>query len=290
MKLAMFGQDGALRIGVVEGDEVIDLRSADARLPADVGVLLQHGDEALQAAAAAAAAAQARRYPLAAVRLAAPIPHPRKFLGLGQSFTSQIADARAKGLTISQNQVWFNKQVSAVNGPYDPIFLPRGSDQLDYEGEVAIVIGKRARHVKKMEAAACIAGFMVCNDVTIRDWQRRAPTATLGKSYDTHGPIGPWLTTSDEVAEPDRLRIRTWVDGQLRQDGSTAELVYSFGEMIEELSGAFTLEPGDVLATGTPMGVGALMQPPRFLDAGQVVRIEVSGLGHIENQVIPEPD
>jgi 2-keto-4-pentenoate hydratase/2-oxohepta-3-ene-1,7-dioic acid hydratase in catechol pathway len=118
---------------------------------------------------------------------------------------------------------------------------------------------------------------------------RRSPTATLGKSFDTHGPIGPWMTTPDEVAGGGALRIRTWVDGELRQDGGTEELLFSFGEMIEELSSVFTLEPGDILATGTPLGSGASLAPPRFLIVGQTVRVEVDGLGHIENVIIPEP-
>jgi 2-keto-4-pentenoate hydratase/2-oxohepta-3-ene-1,7-dioic acid hydratase in catechol pathway len=143
--------------------------------------------------------------------------------------------------------------------------------------------------VRRGEAAAVIAGFMVCNDVSVRDWQQRAPTATLGKSFDTHGPIGPWLTTADEVADPARLGIRTWVDGELRQDGNTAELIYSFGEMIEELSTVFTLEPGDILTTGTPSGVGQYMHPPSWLTIGQRVRVEIDGLGHIENVVVREP-
>jgi len=134
-----------------------------------------------------------------------------------------------------------------------------------------------------------IAGYLVCNDVSVRYWQLRAPTSTLGKSFDTHGPIGPWLTTADDVENPHDLRIRTWVDDELRQDGSTSDFVYSIGEMIAELSTVFTLEPGDVLTTGCPAGVGAMFDPPRFLTAGQKVRVEVDGLGAIENLVIDEP-
>jgi 2-keto-4-pentenoate hydratase/2-oxohepta-3-ene-1,7-dioic acid hydratase in catechol pathway len=134
-----------------------------------------------------------------------------------------------------------------------------------------------------------IGGFMICNDVSVRDWQLRSPTATLGKSFDTHGPTGPWLTTPDELPHPESVRIRTWVDGELRQDGNTNDFIYSIGEMIEELSSVFTLEPGDILSTGSPSGVGGLMDPPRFLTVGQKVRIQVEGLGHIENEVIREP-
>lgn len=289
MKLARFSHGGRTRIGVVEGDEVADAGGADDRLPTDLRPLLEAGAEGLEAARTAGSGA--KRLPLSAVRLEAPIGAPRKFLGLGLSFKSHLAEVKAKGvpITITPHQVWFNKQVTAVNGPYDPIHLPRVSSQLDYEGEMAMVIGRRARHVRAADAGGVIAGFMVCNDVSVRDWQLRAPTATLGKSFDTHGPIGPWLTTADAAPSPEDLRIRTWVDGELRQDGNTSDFIFSLGEMIAELSSVFTLEPGDILTTGSPSGVGALMDPPRFLTVGQVVRVEVEGLGHIENTVIDEP-
>ena len=289
MKLATFRIDGVRRVGSVSNDEIADLTGVDESIPADlIGLLSGRADSS---DAVRALERRARRYPLAAVHLEAPVPAPRKFLGLGLSFRSHVEELRARKIPIAipPHQVWFNKQVTAVNGPYDPIHLPRVSSQLDYEGELAVVIGRTVRHVPRASAMEVIAGFMVCNDVSVRDWQLRSPTATLGKSFDTHAPIGPWLTTSDEVANPAALRIRTWVDGELRQDGNTSDFLYSLGEMIEELSTVFTLEPGDVLATGTPAGVGALMDPPRFLAVGQSVRVEIEGLGYIENRVIEEP-
>jgi 2-keto-4-pentenoate hydratase/2-oxohepta-3-ene-1,7-dioic acid hydratase in catechol pathway len=289
VKLATFARGGHSGVGLVEGEEIADLSTADAGLPADLMAILQGGAAALDAVREAKR--RARRYPLADVHLGPPIRMPRKFLGLGLSFKSHVAELRAKNIPIAipPHQVWFNKQVTAVNGPYDPIHLPKVSSQLDYEGELAMVIGRYARHVSKANAAGVIAGYLICNDVSVRDWQLRSPTAMLGKSFDTHGPIGPWLTTSDEVPNPEELRIRTWVDGDLRQDGNTNDFIYSLGEMIEELSSVFTLEPGDILTTGCPAGVGALMDPPRFLTSGQSVRVEVEGLGHIENRVIDEP-
>jgi 2-keto-4-pentenoate hydratase/2-oxohepta-3-ene-1,7-dioic acid hydratase in catechol pathway len=287
MKLATFIDPQGARIGVVEGEEIADVGRGDERLPGDLVALLSLGPEALQAVERALR--RAPRLPLSAVRLAAPIRSPRKFLGLGLSYRSHVQHVQAKGGELPPHQVWFNKQVTAVTGPYDPIHLPRVTQELDYEGELAIVIGRRARHIRKGESAAVIAGFMVCNDVSVRDWQRRSPTGTLGKSFDTHGPTGPWLTLADEVTAPDSLRIRTWVDGELRQDGNTSDLIYSFGEMLEELSTVFTLEPGDILATGTPIGAGQSFVPPRYLSAGQSVRVEIESLGHIENRVIPEP-
>lgn len=290
MKLATFRKNGTQRIGAVLGTEIADLTSANERLPNDLRSLMDGGTEALTAAKATLS--RAKCHALNDVRLEAPIGNPRKILGLGLSFKSHVEEVRANGIpiTIPPHQVWFNKQVTAINGPYDPIHLPRVSSELDYEGEVAMVIGRRARHVKKDDAAQYIGGFMICNDVSVRDWQLRSPTAMLGKSFDTHAPTGPWLTTPDEIGNPENLRIRTWVDDELRQDGNTNDFIYSLGEMIEELSTVFTLEPGDILSTGCPAGVGGLMDPPCFLTAGQKVRIAVEGLGHIENTVIAEPE
>jgi 2-keto-4-pentenoate hydratase/2-oxohepta-3-ene-1,7-dioic acid hydratase in catechol pathway len=287
LRLVTFIDQDGPRIGLVDADEIADVCRADEGLPNDLVALLGIGPEALKAVERAAS--RAPRIALSQARLTAPVRFPRKFLGLGMSFRSHIEHARARGGDLPSHQVWFNKQVTAVSGPYDPIHLPSVAKELDYEGELALVVGRRARHVRKQHAASVIAGFMVCNDVSVRDWQRRSPTAMLGKSFDTHGPTGPWLTTADQMPDPANLRIRTWVDGELRQDASTSELVYSFAEMIEELSTVFTLEPGDILATGTPVGAGQSFSPPRYLAAGQRVRVEIEALGCIENLVVPEP-
>jgi 2-keto-4-pentenoate hydratase/2-oxohepta-3-ene-1,7-dioic acid hydratase in catechol pathway len=287
MKLATFFDGTSARLGLVEADEIVDIASAGAGLPASVLELLRAGEAGIQAVGRAARVA--RRIPLSQVKLGPPIAAPRKFLGLALSFRSHIEEMRAKGIA-ADRQMWFNKQVSCINGPYDDIHLPRVSRELDYEGELAFVIGRSARHVPRRQAGSIIAGYFICNDVSVRDWQRRSPTGTLGKSFDTHGPIGPWLTTVDEIPSPEDLNIKTWVDGELRQDGNTSELVYTFGEMIEELSTVFTLEPGDIITTGSPSGVGYSANPPRFLTAGQVVRVQIDGLGWIENRVVDEPE
>ncbi len=287
MKLATFFDGTTARLGLVEGDEIVDVASAGPGLPASVMELLVAGEAGMQAVGRAARVA--RRIPLSQVKLGPPIGAPRKFLGLALSFRSHIEEMRAKGI-VADRQMWFNKQVSCINGPYDDIHLPRVSRELDYEGELAFVIGRSARHVPRQQASSIIAGYFICNDVSVRDWQRRSPTGTLGKSFDTHGPIGPWLTTADEVPCPEDLNIKTWVDGELRQNGNTSELVYTFGEMIEELSTVFTLEPGDIITTGSPSGVGYSASPPRFLTAGQVVRVQIDGLGWIENRVVAEPE
>ena len=160
---------------------------------------------------------------------------------------------------------------------------------LDYEGELGFVIGKRCRHVSRDNAADVIAGYLVVNDATVRDWQLRIPTWTMGKSFDTHGPIGPWIVTSDELSDPHQLQLRTWVNGELRQESNTKELIFDCFSLVEHLSTAFTLEPGDIVATGTPAGVGIGMKPPKLLKHGDAVRIEIEGIGEIENPVIDEP-
>jgi len=290
MKLATFTHAGRTRIGVVRGDLVLDLSVHAPALPASMRALLEAGDEALQAARGVEASA-ATGIALSQVRLEAPVPDPRKFMGIGGNTRSHLEEVKAAGIPIrhSPHQTWFNKQVTCVNGPFGDIHLPAVSQQLDYEGELAIVIGRRCRNISRDRAAEVIAGYTVCNDVSVRDWQLRAPTATLGKSFDTHGPTGPWIVTRDEIPDPHRLRLRTWVNGELRMDGRTDEFLHSCFEMIEELSSVFTLEPGDLLSTGSPAGVGALMNPPRFLTAGDVVRVEVENIGVIENRVIHAP-
>jgi 2-keto-4-pentenoate hydratase/2-oxohepta-3-ene-1,7-dioic acid hydratase in catechol pathway len=169
-----------------------------------------------------------------------------------------------------------------------PIERPRVSDKLDFEGELCFVIGRRARHVSAAEADGCIAGYMIGNDVSVRDWQFHSPTWMMGKSFDTHGPTGPWLTTRDEVPDPTALHLRTWVNGVLKQDASTGDMIFGVGALVEYLSQAFTLEPGDVVFTGTPAGVGSTRSPREYLREGDVVRIEITGLGVLENRVAAE--
>jgi 2-keto-4-pentenoate hydratase/2-oxohepta-3-ene-1,7-dioic acid hydratase in catechol pathway len=290
MKLATFRYLGRTALGVVTDDGLIDVERADASLPKTLRGLLEGGAPALEAARRLLGR-PGQRLPMQDVVLAAPIGEPRKFLGLGFSYRSHVAEIRErrKDITIPPNQVWFTKQVSCINGPFDDIHKPGISDMLDYEGEMAVVIGRRCRHLRAAAAREVIAGYMVCNDVSVRDWQLRSPTATLGKSFDTHGPTGPWLTLADEIEEPEHLDLKTWVNGELRQNGNTSDFIYTLGQMLEELTTVLTLEPGDILTTGSPGGVGAAAIPPRYLKIGDVIRIEIESLGAIENRVIAEP-
>ncbi len=280
MRLAAFTEGGRTRVGVVIGDEVADVTATSA-LPADLRAVLEAGSGALEAARSAADSAP--RFPLDAVRLEAPIRRPPEFLAIGLNYADHIAEAK---LERPKFPVFFNKQSTCVTGPYDPIHLPRVSTKLDYEGELGFVIGRRCRHVPKARAREVVAGFLVVDDVSVRDWQFKAPTWTLGKSFDTHGPIGPWLVTADEL-DPHGLELRTWVNGELRQHSNTRELVFDCWDMVETLSTVFTLEPGLIVSTGTPSGVGGPLR--RYLKVGDVVRVEIEGIGAIENRVIEEP-
>jgi 2-keto-4-pentenoate hydratase/2-oxohepta-3-ene-1,7-dioic acid hydratase in catechol pathway len=284
VKLATFTEGSRTRLGVVEGEEIVDLPAGD-RLPTTMISLLEAGADGMRAVREAAAKST-RRVPLSSVHLEAPVLKPRKFLGLGGSYQSHLDEVAHLGFKPPKHQIWFNKQVTCVNAPYGDIHYPKVSDTLDYEGELAIIIGRRCRHVAACESCDVIAGFTICNDVSVREWQLRAPTAMLGKSFDTHGPIGPWIVTSDELPQVRDLSLKTWVNGELRQDGRTSELIYQFGEMLAELSAVFTLEPGDILSTGSPAGVGGAMQPPRYLKIGDVCRVEIEGIGHIQNRVV----
>ena len=285
MKLATFTHDGATRIGVVTGEHVVDLATVAPGLPRDMVAFLAAGGAAMAAARHAESAASGR-LALADVRLRAPVLRPPKFLAIGLNYADHVKES---GLEPPAVPVFFNKQTTCVAGPFDPIHLPRVSPLLDYEGELAFVIGRRCRHVPRDRAHEVIAGYLVVNDVSVRDWQLRTPTMTMGKSFDTHGPMGPWLVTPDEIGDPHALELRTWVNGELRQHSNTRHLIYDCLAQVEHLSTAFTLEPGDVVTTGTPAGVGGAMSPPRFLRAGDVVRIEIEKIGAIENRVTEEP-
>jgi 2-keto-4-pentenoate hydratase/2-oxohepta-3-ene-1,7-dioic acid hydratase in catechol pathway len=258
MKLCRFQIDGCSRDGIVDGKTV----------------LAHDGHK--------------NRYPLEDVRLLAPV-QPRKYLAIGLNYADHIAES---GLQAPEVPFFFNKQVSCVVGPGAEVHMPRVSNLLDYEGELAIVIGRRCRHVAVEQAAGVIAGYTIADDVSVRDWQLRTPTMTIGKSFDTHGPLGPWIVTADELGDPHDLGIRTFVNGEQRQNGNTGEMVFNCFEQVAHLSEAFTLEPGDVIATGTPAGVGVARQPfpEGLLKVGDVVRIEIDGIGALENIVVGEPE
>ena len=256
MRFCRFRLEERPRHGVVEGDDVVDRETG-------------------------------HRYPFEEVALLAPV-QPRKYLAIGLNYADHVAES---GMEAPEFPIFFNKQVTCVVGPGADVHMPRVSNLLDYEGELAIVIGERCRHVTEDLAHQVIAGYTIANDVSVRDWQVRTPTMTMGKSFDTHGPLGPWIVTADELGDPHSLQIKTWVNDELRQDGNTSEMIYDCYQQVAHLSEAFTLEPGDVIATGTPAGIGAVRQPfpEGLLKAGDSVRVEIDGIGVLENAVIHEP-
>jgi 2-keto-4-pentenoate hydratase/2-oxohepta-3-ene-1,7-dioic acid hydratase in catechol pathway len=302
MKLVTYSDGTSTGGGVVVDDHVVPLRVLDGA-PNDVTALLAAGSGV--AADVARKAVNARqRMPLPELVLHAPIPRPSKYLAIGFNYTSHLAEiqeaahkpqyAERMGRFAHLRQAFpdqklptfFNKQVSCITGPYDPILAPYDSPMLDYEGELIAVIGRRVRRADAVGALASVAGYTVGNDVSVRDWQQDTPTMWPGKSFDTHGPLGPWVVTADEL-DPTDVSIRTWVDGELRQDGSTKEMVTGIGEMIAALSRVCTLEAGDLVATGTPGGVGLFSG--KLLRPGQRVRVEIEGIGIIDNPVVAEP-
>jgi 2-keto-4-pentenoate hydratase/2-oxohepta-3-ene-1,7-dioic acid hydratase in catechol pathway len=281
MRLATFSHGGPNRVGVVVDDEVVDLSGL---VPDAMPEFLAGGVAVLEAARRGIRTAP--RVALSAVTLHAPVPRPPKFLAIFLNYPTHAAEVGQGAPTFP---VFFNKQSTCVIGPGDAIHVPPESMLVDYEGELAVVIGRRCRRVPAARAPEVIAGYTIANDVTVRDWQVRAPTVTPGKSWDTHGPLGPCLVTADELGDPHALRLRTLVNGEVRQEVVTGEMLVDCFRQVEFLSTAFTLEPGDVIATGTPAGIGATQNPPRFLRAGDTVRVEIDGLGALENPVVDEP-
>jgi 2-keto-4-pentenoate hydratase/2-oxohepta-3-ene-1,7-dioic acid hydratase in catechol pathway len=287
MRLATFSvpsdaSAGTVRPGLIVGDEVLDLSDPATGLPSSMPALLALGPDAMERVRAAPLG-RAARHPLDMVKRHAPVPDPPNILAIGMNYRAHVAEM---GREPPQYQYWFNKQRTSIAGPGDPIVLPSVSSMVDYEGELAMIIGPRCQHVPVARAMEVVAGFTIVNDVSARDWQLRTPTFTMGKSFDSHAPCGPEMVTVDELGLTSDLAIRTWVNDELRQDSTTADLIFDCGAMIEYLTTAFPLEPGTIIATGTPAGVGAGFTPPKFLAEGDVVRVAIEGIGELINPVV----
>lgn len=280
MKIARFTVDNSEpQLGAVEGDEVVSLGWLGLGDDVVAAAMLDpvERDEATDGA---------DRWPIADVTLLAPVARPSKFLAIGLNYRDHIEEGNRP---VPEFPVVFNKQTSCINDPFADVPIPAAApDHVDYEGELGMVIGRRGRAVARDDAPAMVAGYLVVDDVSVRDWQRKAPTMTLGKSWDGHGPIGPWLVTADEIGDPHGLAIQTWVNGELRQSTTTDQMVFDCWDQIETISTVCTLEPGDIIATGTSSGVAAYFDPPKFLRHGDVVRIEVERVGAIEHRFVDE--
>ena len=282
MKLLRYIHQDRVRIGALRGQAVVDLSDMIVGA-ADMLNVIANCDSLKGEAERRVASASTT--PFSEVRLLAPVARPGKIFAIGLNYADHIAES---GLPAPKHQVWFSKAVTCINGPNDPIELPLASSSLDYEVELVVVIGRRAKHVPAERARDVMFGFCVGNDVSVREWQLNTSQWVLGKSFDTHAPIGPWIVTADELGDPQRLELTCSVNGEVRQHSNTRHMVFNVFDQIAHLSRAMTLEPGDLIFTGTPGGVGATMKPPVFLKVGDRVRAEIEGIGFIENTVAPE--
>ena len=282
------------RIGAIKNDTVIDFSSSD--LPKDMINFIKLGSTGLDIANDVIEN-QKNAHTIDDVILKAPIDKPNKILAVGLNYKKHIDEAKElKDHHSNDVQLQdqfpniFNKQNSSVNDPFGDVHRPNASDWLDYEGELGFIIGKECRHVSYENAKNCIYGYTVVNDFSIRDWQFRGPphTMTMGKSWDTHCPFGPYIVTSDEIDDPHNLTLKTFVNNEERQNTNTNLMIYDCYTLIEYLTTAFTLEPGDLIPTGTPEGSAVTTQ--NWLKPGDKVKVEIEGLGYIENNIIQEPN
>ncbi|CAN5422767.1 hypothetical protein BH10PLA2_BH10PLA2_24360 [soil metagenome] len=287
MRLATILLEGQPRPALLVKDELVDLLSADPALPSTVRGLLEAGAEGLAAAQRASTSSKARRIPVAQGSFLAPIPDPRKIVCLGLNYSDHAMET---GAAIPKTPVLFSKYATSLTGHNCPIELPAVSDEVDFEAELVIVVGKKGRHVPAAKAHEYVAGYMVGHDVSARDWQLRRDGKQwmVGKTFDTFAPTGPFLVTADEVANVRNLGIRLRLNGELMQNGNTSKMIFGVEEIIPYLSTVFTLEPGDLIFTGTPPGVGVARTPPVYLKAGDVAEVEIEGLGTLRNPVVAE--
>jgi ureidoglycolate lyase len=283
MKLATFDIGGEARIGIVTGDALVDLAEAAPGLPRDMIGLIEAWPRVEREVRQFESAAP--HHKLGEVHLQAPVPRPQKVLAIGLNYADHIEES---GQKTPERQIWFSKLGNAINGPYDPIQMPKVSTAVDYEAELVAIVAKRCRHVSKDDAPGAVFGYTGGNDVSVRDWQFHTPQWILGKSFDTHAPFGPWIVTADEIGDPHALGIRCLVNGETRQNSNTCNLVFNVFDQIALLTQAMTLMPGDAIFTGTPGGVGFAAKPPNFLKAGDIVRVEIDRIGALEARMVAE--
>ena len=287
MRLATIETASGPRAALLREDCYVDLYATDSRLPTSVRGLLEGGAAALVSAQEAAARSAAVCYPMSAVKLLAPVPDPPKVICVGLNYRDHAIES---GAPIPREPVLFSKFSTAIIGPEAPILLPKVSTKVDYEAELVLVVGKRGRHLTKEKALDHLAGYTIGHDVSARDWQleKDGKQWLAGKTFDTFAPIGPHLVTKDEVPDALALGIRLRLNGTTMQDSTTQQLIFSPAEILAYVSQIVTLQPGDVIFTGTPPGVGFARKPPVFLKGGDVVEVEIDGLGVLRNPVVQE--
>ena len=287
MKLMMFDRGNGATLGLVENHAVVDLAAADPTLPKDLNGLMLGGTRALTAAKAAAAAQPASaRLALDAVTALLPIQPAAKIICVGLNYALH---AKEGGHPIPTYPSFFLRVYSSLLAADAPVVRPTLSAQLDYECELAIVIGKKGRHIAESQALEHVFGYTLFNDISVRDFQRKSSQWTAGKNFDATGPLGPWVVTADELPPGAAgLRIMTRVNGEIMQDSNTSDMIFSSARIIALLSEFMTLEPGDVIATGTPSGVAHARKPPTWLRAGDKVEVEVEKIGVLANPIVEE--
>jgi len=282
MKLISYEKNGQIRMGVLDGDQVIDLNEAGPSISHDLLVALNSGVD-VTAAAKAALASSAPRVALRAVKLAAPVPRPGKIICLGLNYYDH---AKEGGRDKPEYPWFFYRGASSLIAHGEAGMRPRVSERLDYEAELAVIIGKRVKHLSEADALSCVFGYSVFNDISVRDYQKKTPQWTIGKNFDNSGPFGPVLVTADELAPgATGLRIQSRLNGKVMQDANTTDMIWGVAETIKLLTECMTLEPGDVIIMGTPAGVGQARTPPVWMKDGDVVEIEIERIGTLTTPI-----
>ena len=287
MRLVTFQGQSGPAIGVRLGDKVIDLSKAAPDLPGDMIGILEGGESSLaKAKAAANNATDDAKVDMSSVKLLVPIARPGKIVCIGRNYAAHAAEGGAE--TPTYPEVFYRGSTTLI-AQGEPIIRPKCSDKLDFEAELVVVIGKLAKHVAEADAGAYIAGYSLFNEGTLRDYQRKSSQWTVGKNFDNTGPFGPEIVTSDEVPEGAKgLRIQSRLNGQIMQDANTDDLVFTIHNLIYRLTECMTLEPGDIIVSGTPAGVGYARTPPVFMKPGDIIEIEVDGIGVLTNTIEDE--
>lgn len=284
MKLVRFSQNGGAAVpGLLIDGKVVAILDVTPDAPKDAKSIIASWDLLAPGLANAKG-----KIALEEVQLHAPVDAPEKVMAIGMNYTDHIEEMSGAGMEAPTEQVWFTKMPSSVSGPFDEVQFPKAGKDLDYEVEMVAVIGAGGRHISREDAPAAVFGYCVGNDVSVRDWQVKTPQWVLGKSFDSHCPFGPAITTSDEIGDPHRLAIKSFVNGELRQNSNTKFLLFNLWDQIAELSNVMTLKPGDLIFTGTPGGVGMGMTPKGYMQVGDICRCEIEELGAIENTIVAE--
>jgi 2-keto-4-pentenoate hydratase/2-oxohepta-3-ene-1,7-dioic acid hydratase in catechol pathway len=289
MKIVAFEGPGGPRLGVVEGDQVIDLKAVDAKVPADLGDWLAHNNGDLKPLADIAKRAPASaKIPLASIKYALPVGKPGKIICLGLNYLDHVKEGPNRD-NIPKFPTIFMRGLSSLVPHGAPILRPKASETLDYEAELILVVGKRAKHLTAANATSCIAGYACGNEGSVREYQRKTTQWDMGKNFDRTGGFGPWLISADELPDAAKgLKIESRLNGTVMQSDNTDNMMFPVVEMLVYITEGMTLEPGDVIFTGTPSGVGHARKPPVWMKAGDTCEVEIERVGVLRNPIASE--